>query len=150
MNTEPDWRMYTGASRRIVEKAATEANRLGAHEILGEHLLLGILADDNVASSILIRHGIDPERIRTEVESHLVSTTEQSVPSESRIISETLLSVFQFAEEEVLSEGRQYLGTEHLLLGLLKDTNSQAERVLVNAGVSPESVRRELIRLESI
>jgi ATP-dependent Clp protease ATP-binding subunit ClpA len=74
MESAPDWARYTKFSRRAIHLAAREAARLGAQELSGAHLLLGILADDDPvdgARHILVKHGVALDQVRSAVESHL-------------------------------------------------------------------------------
>ena len=154
-------------SRTSVEAAFDEARMLG-HDSLGdEDLLLGILrADEGIAAEALSSLGVTLEGAREESEEMLFGALasigisleevrreagdafELRIPDKRRIpISPGAKKALVEARKEVRRLGDKYLGTEHILLGLLRNADGMAFRMLARMGVSPEMVEERLFEL---
>ena len=136
---------FTQRARKVLSLAHEEAERLRQPYINTEHILIGlILEDGGVASRALRDLGLEPDRVR-EVVDHLSGYGLQ----ESGIIelSTGAQQVLEFAIEEARALGHQFIGTEHLLLGLTRTTEGMALEVLKKLGVSPEQIRRQTRRV---
>lgn len=143
---ENEIRKLTPRARQVLVLAQKEAERFN-HDYIGtEHLLLGILAlNQGVAVNILKGMGLNIEKLRLEVEKNSGSGTntkiEGPIPFTNR-----LKKVLILAAKEALSMNYTFIGTEHLLLGILREGESVAARILRNMNIDPEKVRTEVIR----
>ena len=127
--------------------AQEEAGRLGENYVSTEHLLLGLVREnDSVAARILDRLGISLGRIRSEIERQVargdgrLGQDMQLTPRAKRVID--------LAYDEARQLNNNYIGTEHLLLGLIREGEGLAGRVLNKLGVDLERTRREVILLQ--
>jgi len=138
---------FTERAQRVILIAQEEAKRLN-HDYVGtEHLLLGLSAlGEGVAAQVLANLGIDLRRLRAEVEK-IVGTGDNILLLGEIPFTPQAKKVLEFAVEEAQNLGHNYVGTEHILLGLIRQEEGVAERVLENLGVSLETVREEVINL---
>jgi ornithine carbamoyltransferase len=142
------WQRFTERARRVVFFAQEESARLGENYVGTEHLLLGLIRDsDNVAVRILERIGVCAEWIRADVvrqvargHGHLGQEMELT-PRSKRVID--------LAYEEARALRNNYIGTEHLLLGLIREGDGLAARVLQKAGADHETVMREVLVMQN-
>jgi len=138
---------FTERAQRVILIAQEEAKRLN-HDYVGtEHLLLGLSAlGEGVAAQVLANLGIDLRRLRAEVEK-IVGTGDNILLLGEIPFTPQAKKVLEFAVEEAQNLGHNYVGTEHILLGLIRQEEGVAARVLENLGVSLETVREEVINL---
>ena len=134
------WQRFTERARRVVFFAQEEAGRLGENYVSTEHLLLGLVREnDSVAARILDRMGVSLGRIRSEIERQVtrgdgrLGQDMQLTPRAKRVID--------LAYDEARQLGNNYIGTEHLLLGLIREGEGLAGRVLAKLGVELERTR---------
>ena len=138
---------YTDRSRRVLELAKVEALRLGHGSIGSEHLLLGLVRDGSgVAATALRNLGVGLGKIREEVEK-LVQKRRPLKQVAQLPLSPRAKKVEGLAAEEAHGLGHHYVGTEHLLLGLLREGEGIAARALANLGLTPDQVRKEVLGL---
>jgi len=138
---------FTDQAKRAISLAQEEANRLNHGYFGTEHILLGLIGEnEGIAANALKSSGIDLARVRQEVEKAVGRGQKTSFLGQ---IPFTLRAnrALQLATEEVRQLGHDYLGTEHLLLGLIKDKESLAVQILVSLGVDLEQLRQEVINL---
>src|SRR6201989_416463 len=134
------WQRFTERARKVVFYAQEEAGRLDENYVSTEHLLLGLVREnDSVAARILDRLGISLGRIRSEIE-------RQGARGDGRLGQDMQLTprakrVIDLAYDEARQLNHNYIGTEHLLLGLIREGEGVAARVLTNLGVDPAKVR---------
>ncbi len=139
---------FTDRARKVINLARQEAERLG-HEFIGtEHILLGLVKEGSgVAANVLENLAVDLEKIRLEVERY-VSTPGEPVSSSSSLpFTPKAKKALELAMEEARNLEHNYIGTEHLLLGVLREQDGMAAQVLLNLGVKLEDVRAELMEL---
>jgi ATP-dependent Clp protease ATP-binding subunit ClpC len=138
---------FTDRARKVLALANQEAQRLN-HEYIGtEHILLGILKEGGgVAANLLKGLGIDLQRAHKEVRK-LVKTTPDMVTNGELPKTPRTKQVFKYAIEEATNLHHNYIGTEHLLLGLLRDCDGVAAQILLNLGLKLEQVRREVLKM---
>jgi ATP-dependent Clp protease ATP-binding subunit ClpC len=142
------WQRFTERARRVIFYAQEEAGRLGENYVSTEHLLLGLVREpDSVAARILERMGVSLSRVRSEIE-------RQVSRGEGRLGQETQLTprakrVIDLAYDEARQLNNNYIGTEHLLLGLIREGEGLAGRVLARLGVDLDRARREVMALQS-
>ena len=136
---------FTDRARKVMGLAKAEAQRLN-HEYIGtEHILLGLVQEGSgVAANVLKNMNIDLKRIRTEIEK-IVKGSPTMVTQGNLPFTPRAKKVLELAVEEASTLGHNYIGTEHLLLGLIKENEGIAARVLLNLGVKLEEVRDEVL-----
>jgi queuosine biosynthesis protein QueD len=135
----------TGKAQRGFKYAREEAERMGHQYIGTEHLLLGLVREGTgVAVAVLQRLGVDPKRVRPEVEK-IVKGGSDVVPADQQFaLAPRAKKAFEYALEEAKRLGQNYVGTEHILLGLLRDGECAAARVLGILGVGADSAREAI------
>jgi ATP-dependent Clp protease ATP-binding subunit ClpC len=138
---------FTERAQRVILIAQEEAKRLN-HDYVGtEHLLLGLIAlGEGVAAQVLANLGVDLRRVRAEIEK-IVGTGDNVMLLGEIPFTPRAKKVLELAVEEAQNMGHNYVGTEHLLLGLIREEEGVAARVLENLGVRLDVVREEVISL---
>ena len=137
---------FTQRARRVLSLAQEEAERLQHNHIGTEHLLLGLMQEEGgVAGRVLRELGLEQRRVEELVERMTRATTRSS---DTKLdLSPGTKRVLELAVDEARRMGHHYIGTEHLLLGLVRQSDGVAIDVLRRLGVSPEEVRRQTRRL---
>lgn len=138
---------FTERAQRVILIAQEEAKRLN-HDYVGtEHLLLGLIAlGEGVAAQVMANLGVDLRRVRAEIEK-IVGTGDNVMLLGEIPFTPRAKKVLELAVEEAQNMGHNYVGTEHLLLGLIREEEGVAARVLENIGVRLDVVREEVISL---
>jgi len=138
---------FTDRSRKVMGYARQEAERL-KHDYIGtEHVLLGLVKEGSgVAANILENLDIDLDKVRAEVERNVKEGPETGTMGQLPF-TQHAKKVLDYANEEARHLGHRYVGTEHLLLGLLCEKEGRAAKVLVSLGARLDDVRREVIEL---
>ncbi len=138
---------FTERARKVMQLANQEAQRFN-HEYIGtEHILLGLIKEGTgVAANVLRNLDIDLRKIRLEVEK-LVQSGPDMVTMGKLPHTPRAKKVLEYAVEEARNLNHNYVGTEHLLLGLLREQEGVAAQVLMNLGVRLEDVREEVLNL---
>ncbi len=138
---------FTEHARGVMALANQEAQRFG-HEYIGtEHILWGLAREVNgVAAAVLEHFNVDLKPLRREVEVLLADRPHVEVP-EKLAQTEQTRDVIRHAVEEARALHHNYVGTEHLLLGLMHDGKAISAKVLTNLGLSLNAVRDEVKRL---
>jgi len=137
---------YTEKARRVIFFARYEASQFGAPAIDPEHVLLGLIRENNTLTSrFLIRAQASIEAIRKEIEGRAPLREKISTKVELPLAPETKL-VLAFAHEESGRLQHRHIGTEHLLLGLLREERSMAAEILYERGLRLQAVRDEIAR----
>jgi ornithine carbamoyltransferase len=141
------WQRFTERARKVVFYAQEEAGRLGENYVSTEHLLLGLVREnDNKAIRVLVNMGIPISRIRSEIE-------RQVARGDSRMGQDMQLTprakrVIDFAYDEARQLDNNYIGTEHLLLGLIREGEGLAGKVLAMLGVDLARTRLEIVQTQ--
>jgi len=137
----------TDRARKVMALANQEAQRFN-HEYIGtEHILLGLVKEGSgVGANVLKNLDIDLRKVRLEVEK-LVKSGPEMVTMGKLPQTPRAKKVIEFAIEEARSLNHNYVGTEHLLLGLLREQDGVAAQVLMNLGLKLEEVREEVLNL---
>jgi ClpA/ClpB-like protein len=139
---------FTERARQVVVLAQEEARGLGHNYIGSEHILLGLLREEEgLAARVLESLGITLERVRTQVE-RIVSRGEELTAGQIPFTPRAK-RVLERAHREALSLGHNYIGTEHLLLGLAREDEGVATRILLDFDADSETVRNAVIRMLS-
>lgn len=137
---------FTRNARRSLELMAAEAERHSHPMVEPEHLLLGLVAErDGNAASILKAMGTDPDEFRQRIEQTLVRG-DTHAPQRTKLSPRTE-RVLQWAVDEARTQGRFHAGTEHLLLGLLKEQGGIVSAVLSERGVTEKGIRAQMSTL---
>ena len=141
------FKRFTERARRVIILAREEAE-LYRHEYLGtEHILQGILKDGGgIAVAIVQKAGIDVSQIKSELEKNLPKSSNSLIVGDIPFTSRAK-KVLEFAVEEARSVNHNYIGTEHLLLGLLKEKEGVACRVLNSFGLYFEDVKEKILEM---
>jgi ATP-dependent Clp protease ATP-binding subunit ClpC len=139
------WGKFTPRALRVVSSARSEAEQLKQNCVGTEHLLLGLLALGNgVAFNILTNLGLSLETVRAEI-----SKGSGSIPAENPLgyIPPTprCKRVLEMAKKEAIALGHTYIGTEHLLLALLAESDGPASGIFKRSGIDPQTTRREIL-----
>ena len=140
------WEPFTKLAQHSIALARDEANRLGNTDIGTEHILLGIIAQgDTVAVKALEMLGIDLANVRREVEAN-VGHGAPPIVDEMRFTPDSK-RVIELAFEEARMQSYNYIGTESLLLGIIREPDGLGGRVLKGAGVDATEVRARMTSL---
>ena len=138
---------YTERARRVLFFARYEASQLGSISIETEHLLLGLIREGKgLTSRIFARSHLSLENIRKDIEGRTVFREKVSTSVEIPFSAETK-RVLQFAAEEADRLLHNYIGTEHLLLGILREERSVAATILMEKGMRLHQVREDIVQL---
>ncbi len=138
---------FTDRARKVMQFANQEAIRCN-HEYIGtEHILLGLIKEGSgVAANVLKSLNIDPNRVRGEIEKIIMAGPDKvttgklpKTPRANRVI--------ELAIDEAKNLNHNYVGTEHLLLGLVREGEGVASQVLMNLGLSLAAIREEILNL---
>ncbi|MDR3689031.1 MAG: ATP-dependent Clp protease ATP-binding subunit [Fimbriimonas sp.] len=141
------WQRFTERARKVVFYAQEEAQKFGEGYVSTEHLLLGLVREsDSVAARVLEKLGVSLNRIRAEVEKQLPRGDAR--PSQDMTLTPRAKRVIDLAYDEARNLNNNYIGTEHLLLGLIREGDGLAGRVLAKLGVELEKARKEVMSLQ--
>lgn len=136
---------FTERAQKVLALSQEEAVRLGHNNIGTEHILLGLVSEgEGIAAKALHAIGLGPDKIREEVESLIgkgnhVSQSIHYTPRAKKVI--------ELSMDEARKLGHSYVGTEHILLGLIREGEGVAARVLNNLGVSLNKARQQVLQL---
>jgi ATP-dependent Clp protease ATP-binding subunit ClpC len=137
---------FTNRAKQVIKLAKKEAQRLN-HNYLGtEHILLGLLKlGQGVAVNVLRNLNIDYDTVRQEIEKLVGYGPEIQVYGDPALTGK-VKKVFEYANEEASNLNHNYVGTEHLLLGLLRQTDGVAAQVLENLNVDLKEIRKGVLK----
>ncbi|OZM55875.1 ATP-dependent Clp protease ATP-binding subunit ClpC [Lottiidibacillus patelloidae] len=136
---------FTERAQKVLALAQEEAHRLGHHNIGTEHILLGLIREgEGIAAKALLALELGPEKIQEEVEGLIgkSETKQQTIHYTPRA-----KKVIELSMDEARKLGHSYVGTEHILLGLIREGEGVAARVLNNLGVSLNKARQQVLQL---
>jgi len=142
---------YTEKARRVIFFARYEASQYGSPYIETEHLLLGLLREDRALAKRILGEVNSEEGIRAEIERHITSRERISTSVEVPLTLESK-KILNLAAEEADRLGHRHIGTEHILLGLLRVEDSLAGKILQARGVRVATLREQVAKasVESI
>lgn len=136
---------FTERAQKVLALAQEEAVRLGHNNIGTEHILLGLIREgEGIAAKALIALGLSLEKIQDEVESLIGRGQEQPT---NIAYTPRAKKVIELSMDEARKLGHTYVGTEHILLGLIREGEGVAARVLNNLGVSLNKARQQVLQL---
>ena len=137
---------FTPRARKVIELARAEARRFNHNYVGTEHILLGLIKlGDGVAVNVLGRMGLDLKTVRAAVEKQVGPGPDEAKSPEAIPLTPRVNKVFAHAATEARNLGHAYVGTEHILLGLLKEGEGVAARVLQQLEVDLERCRKEIM-----
>src|SRR5205809_2797055 len=139
---------YTEKARRVIFFARYEASQFGSPYIETEHLLLGLLREDKALANRFLRSHAAVESIRKQIEGH-TTIREKVSTSVDLPLSHECKRVLAYGAEEAERLNHKHIGTEHLLLGLLREEKSFAAEILHERGLRLSTIREELARSQS-
>ncbi len=142
--------MFTERVKRVMQLAREESVRLGTDYVGTEHLLLGLLKEgEGVAITAMRNLQVDLEELGREIERAIAPSGTSSLMTIGQMIPFTPRAkrVLEVAAQEARSMSHKYIGTEHLLLALIKDQDSAAANSLANLGLEYDRVREEIDRI---
>lgn len=139
---------YTEKARRVIFFARYEASQFGSPYIETEHLLLGLLREDKALTNRFLRSHASIESIRKQIEGR-TTIREKVSTSVDLPLSQECKRVLAYAAEEAERLSHKHIGTEHLLLGLLREDKSFAAEILHERGLRLSAIREELTRVQS-
>lgn len=136
---------FTERAQKVLSLAQEEAVRLGHNNIGTEHILLGLIREgDGIAAKALVALGLGLEKIQDEVESLIGRGQEQPT---NIAYTPRAKKVIELSMDEARKLGHTYVGTEHILLGLIREGEGVAARVLNNLGISLNKARQQVLQL---
>lgn len=136
---------FTERAQKVLALAQEEAVRLGHNNIGTEHILLGLIREgDGIAAKALVALGLGLEKIQDEVESLIGRGQEQPT---NIAYTPRAKKVIELSMDEARKLGHTYVGTEHILLGLIREGEGVAARVLNNLGISLNKARQQVLQL---
>ncbi|MEI3607912.1 ATP-dependent Clp protease ATP-binding subunit [Pseudogracilibacillus sp. SE30717A] len=136
---------FTERAQKVLALSQEEAIRLGHHNIGTEHILLGLIREgDGIAAKALKELGLEVRKIQAEVEK-LIGKGNQ--PMKSIHYTPRAKKVVELSQDEARKLGHSYVGTEHILLGLIREGEGVAARVLHNLDVSLNKARQQVLQL---
>ena len=139
---------YTEKARRVIFFARYEASQFGSPYIETEHLLLGLLREDKTMTGRFLRSAAALDTIRKQIEAH--TTLREKVPTSVDLpLSHECKRVLAYAAEEAERLNHRHIGTEHLLLGLLREEKCFAAEILHERGLRLPHAREEVARASS-
>lgn len=140
------WQFFTERGKKVVQLAHREALRMG-HDVIGtEHILLGLLVEgEGVAAQVLNSLGVNFQEVRRQTE-ELVGKGQPILRPIDLPLSPRAKRVLDLAIKEARNMGVNYVGTEHVLLGLLAEGEGVAAQILLSSGVDTVIVQREISR----
>jgi len=139
---------YTEKARRVIFFARYEASQFGSPYIETEHLLLGLLREDKALTNRYLRSHASIESIRKQIEGH-TTIREKVSTSVDLPLSHECKRVLAYAAEEAERLSHKHIGTEHLLLGLLREEKCFAAEILRERGLRLSNIREEMLRSQS-
>src|ERR1700675_4799810 len=137
---------FTNRAKQVIKLAKKEAQRMN-HNYLGtEHVVLGLLKlGQGIAVNVMRNFNLDYEIVRSEVERLRGFGPETQVCGDPALTGK-VKKVFEFANEEAANLNHNYVGTEHLLLALLRQSDGVASQVLENLNINLKDIRKEVLK----
>ncbi len=137
--------MFTDRVKKVMQIAREESVRLGNDYVGTEHLLLGLIKEgDGVAVAVLRSMGVEMDDLTANIEKAITSSGGMMTIGQMLPFTPRAKKVLEIAANEARSMSHKYIGTEHLLLALMKDTESAAANALAAAGLEYEKVKEEI------
>ena len=140
---------FTARARQVIVFAQDEARALKHNYIGTEHILLGLLREkEGLAARVLESLDVTLDEARAQV-ARIIGQSDEEVTSGQMPLTPRTKKVLELALREALSLGHEYVGTEHILLGLVRENEGVAARILLDFDADAEKIRNEVIRMLS-
>jgi len=137
---------FTQKAQQVIYFAEQEARNMNHHAVGTEHILLGILDEgQGIAAKALTALGVDLEKTKDTI-LQMVAIGAEPV-GRDMLMTPRAKRVFTLAQDEAVRWGVNYIGTEHILLGLLREDESIASRVLAELNIDPDKIRKQVVAL---
>jgi ATP-dependent Clp protease ATP-binding subunit ClpA len=141
------YQRFTDRARKVMQLTSQEAQRFNHESIGPEHILLGLVKEGSgVAATVLKNLDIDLRKVRDEIEK-IIQAGPDRVTMGKLPRTPRAKKVIEYSIDEAWNFNHNYVGTEHLLLGLLREQEGVAAQVLMNLGLKLEDVREEILNL---
>jgi len=141
------WDRFTERAKHVVSAAREEATRLGSEYVRTEHILLGLCREpDGIAARALENLGVDIDHLSAEIEQQ-VQRGSAVISGDEIAFTPRAKKVLELAVEEARRCNHNYIGTEHILLGLVKEGEGIAAKVLQDMKIDLDRVQAEVMRL---
>jgi len=152
METGTVWQRFTERARKVVYLAQEEAQRRGDMEIAPDHFCLALLSDrDSIAGKILHTIGADCAAMQAVAIGHLPNKADAQKPMEGDMkLSDRAKHLIDIAHDEAVYLKHNYIGTEHLMLGVLREAEENGDEVYLSMGISSQSFRQEIAGFSGI
>ncbi len=138
----------TERARLVMKRAKEEAARIGSTHAATEHILLGLIAEgEGVAATAMRNMGLNLESLRMEIMKNISGESSSGVSDSTISLSPSGKRAIEFAYQEAQAFGVNFIGTEHLLLGVIRENEGLAARVLASHGIDLIKARSEILRL---
>lgn len=138
-------RNFTAEAEKVLNKAAKYAVKLGNPVMGTEHLLYGLVAGPGMASHVMRENGLDKDAIQFEIVNYCGQSTTQVIDSLNGDMSPRLEELLIRCDEEAVKMESDRIGTEHMLMAVLKDTSCVAYRVLIAAGANIQKIYMDIV-----
>lgn len=138
----------TERARLVMKRAKEESARMGSSHAATEHILLGLIAEgEGVAATAMRNMGLNLEALRMEIQKNVQRESGGSSSDSTISLSPSAKRAIEFAYQEAQAFGVNFIGTEHLLLGVIRENEGLAARILASHGVDLIKARSEILRL---
>jgi ATP-dependent Clp protease ATP-binding subunit ClpC len=142
------WKQLTQKARKAIFLAQEEAGKLGYSHVAPEHLLLALIREDDcIASTLLVKLGLDLGTVRDRVMGNLSRGSEEL--SEGMQLTPEAKDAIDFAFDESRQMNEGWVGTEHMLIGIIRETESMASKILASMGTDTAGIRVQLRDLQA-
>ena len=139
------WQRFTERARKVILLAQEEAQRMGSSRVDTEHLLLGLAREqEGVAAHVLDKMGVTLEKAKAAIEKQIVASPPEP-PSTEPKLTPRAKRILELSADEARRMKHNYIGTEHLLMGLIREKDGVAARVMRSFGLTLEKVRQEVM-----
>ena len=139
---------FTNSAQIVLETATNLAVKLGHNYIGTEHILFGLVDEENgLASKVLSKQGLTSEEILQKIEELIGINEENNVDIEEIGFTPRTKRVLENALIEARKQGNQYIGTEHILVGIMREEDSVAIRIMMDLNIEPQKIYSEIIKL---
>jgi ATP-dependent Clp protease ATP-binding subunit ClpC len=137
----------TSQSREVMLLSEAQALELKSPMIGTEHLLLALLMEEGIAQRALMNSAIKYDSVRVMVAASNIASVQVSKRAEMPNFTPKLKSVLEFSFREAMQLGHSYIGTEHLLLGLVRESEGVGAQIIILLGIDLKYVRAQIIEL---
>lgn len=140
------WQRFTERARKVILLGQEEAQRVGSSRVDTEHLLLGLVREqEGAVAQVLEKMGVNVSKVKAEIEKYLPSASPPEPPPAEPKLTPRAKRILELSADEARRMKHNYIGTEHLLLGLLRENDGVAARVLRAFGLTLEKARQEVL-----